>query len=272
MKVACGIVLYNPSQYDVKNILKYIFYFDKVYIFDNSETEKNKINILADNIEQIENIGNNGLSIAYDVMAKKALNDGFDYLITLDQDSKLDTETISKMIQAMDNYCDNDKIGIFCPEVFYNKKKVIRSKENKFVSWCISSGSMINLSLYNKVVFFDLNYFIDRVDKDFCKQIIDNGYHICQVADTELIQQLGESRKRFGLTVSTHSVLRHYYIARNRMYYNRKYNVCFLVTFLQLVKHLLRVLIFENDKVNKIKMIIKGIFDYHNNIMGKFNE
>lgn len=270
MKVACGIVFYNPSKQDIDNILKYISYFEKVYIFDNSEYEDTGVDCFGENVIKIKNNGNNGLSIAYDKMAKSAIKDGFDYLITLDQDSKLEISTIYKMINSViNNYTENDKIGIFCPKVFYQKKWEYLSKIDKYVEWCISSGSMINLSIYEKKVSFDRNYFIDRVDKDFCKQVIDNGYHICQVAGTELIQQLGQTRKIFGLSFSYHSATRHYYIARNRLYYNKKYGIAPLITFLQLIKHLLRVFIIEDDKLKKFKMIFKGVSDYHNNVMGK---
>ena len=77
-----------------------------------------------------------------------------------------------------------------------------------------------------------------------------------------LNQRLGE-KGHFGH--SQHSSLRHYYIARNRCYYNYKFysGICaFGLSFLQTIKHIFAILLFEDNRGVKFRNVIKGIDDY----------
>ena len=112
---------------------------------------------------------------------------------------------------------------------------------------------------------FDDNYFIDRVDKDFCYQINKNNKKICQVNDALLYQQLGEISSN---GYSTHQPFRHYYIARNRAYFNKKYKKSNFLTIFQSIRHIGIIIKNEPEKMKKIKMVFKGISDYKKGKMG----
>ena len=85
----------------------------------------------------------------------------------------------------------------------------------------------------------------------------------------ELTQKLGDEIK---FRHSSHNKLRHYYIMRNRLYYNYKYNnknKALVLSLLQTLKQVFLIVLFENDKLNKLKMLKTAINDFFNNNMGK---
>ena len=84
-----------------------------------------------------------------------------------------------------------------------------------------------------------------------------------------LNQKLGDDN---GSKHTSHNPIRHYYIFRNRFYYNKKFYSPFKRIFLnvaQTIKHLGHVLWFESDKVTKIKMLTIAYMDYKSGRMGK---
>lgn len=268
-KYSCGVVLYNPCEKDLLNINRYINFFEKVYIFDNSDNNEENYNFDSyDNVEYITFFKNMGLSIAYDKMACTAQSEGFDFLFLFDQDSDISLDSIQLIINQAEIDEDNF-IGMYCPQIIYNGETKDVEENCKFVDWCISSGSMIKLSLYNQLVSFDKNYFIDRIDKDYSKQLIENGYKICEVSKAFLNQQLGETVVKFGKQISDHSAIRHYYMSRNRLYYNKKFHISFFISFLQTFKHILYVIMYSDDKKKKISYIAKGYQDFKKQRFGQ---
>ena len=85
-KVAAGIVLYNPD-----NIIRLYENIDtlkkqvsKIYLFDNSTVEL-KLEVPQDVIYLREH-DNRGIAYALNVIMENAKQDGFDWVITMDQD------------------------------------------------------------------------------------------------------------------------------------------------------------------------------------------
>ena len=106
--------------------------------------------------------------------------------------------------------------------------------------------------------------FIDSVDFEYCYRMRKNGFGVIQVSEVQLLHQLGESEKHHFLfwtvQVNGHSAFRKYYIARNTVYYPLKHKL-----WLRFVRGNIRnlwliivVLFYEDDKINKLKAIMKG--------------
>ena len=268
MEKICGVVLYKPSISDIDNLLFYVSYFDKVFVYLNSEIEQKPTNI---KIRYIGNGINDGLSIAFDTICREAILEGFSHLILLDQDSRISIESLDLLfLRASNGNISEDKIAIYCPTINYNQLDMCH-EDKHFVSWCISSGTLFDLSIYDSVVKYDLNYFIDRLDRDFCRQIINKGFKILQVSGSVLNQQLGISLNTKRRTYSSHSDIRHYYIARNRLYYRRKYHDSLLISLLQSIRQLVEIILYEDYKVSKLRFMIKGIYDHLKMKYGKIN-
>lgn len=268
-KIACGVVFYNPQPKEVKNISSYLNVFDKIYIYDNSlncNEEYKKIN--NKKIEYIYNGKNDGLSKAYNIMCKKAIIESYNYICLLDQDSLFLKEDIIRIIDKIEKN-KNDKIAIFCPQIIYKnlKDKVVNKKEEE-VEWCISSGTFLDLNSFKVIGEFDENYFIDRVDSDYCYQLKKAGYKILKLNDSILKQELGNSEIKFNQVVIEHNPVRNYYIFRNRLYFYKK-NKKIYGAILPTLKQIFNVLVFEKEKLEKLKNMKDGFFDFYR---GKFGE
>lgn len=282
MKFCLGVTLYNPSIYELNSLLSLEKVFDKIYIFDNSEGELfNSNSIFFKEYKNISYIGNNkndGLSIAYNEMCSMSISDGFDFICLLDQDSKTTVTTLKFAINYIKKQLTN-KVAVYAPEIIYSHKSEISYKKQKNynvkeIAWAISSGSFINLKLYKDIYQFDENYFIDRLDYDYCYTMRTYGFKIIRIKNYVLYQSLGEEKKVGTKLVSQHNPLRHYYISRNRLFfYIKKYKKIFILkyalVFLLSLRHLYNVIFHEDLKIQKINMIIKGYIDFSRGYMGK---
>lgn len=270
-KFALGITFYHPREKSIEKLKLYKKIFDKVIVFDNTESREDyqKKLIADEDITYVINYSNYGLDKAYNYMIKKFAN-GFDFFCMLDQDS----DFYSAQIYSMINYInENDMrcVGIIAPRIEYDRYSSgkIYGKEVEERRWVIASGSFVNLAnICRDNIKFDEAYFIDRFDVDFCRMIREKSYKILMYNNAVLYQELGTNGR---LSMPQHEAFRHYYIFRNRLYYNKKYYryTWAMISMLQAIKHLSFILLFEDDSYRKIKECFIGLFDFFRGKMGK---
>lgn len=272
MKFAVGITLYNPADENIRHIKEYVDLFDKVFIYDNSEPDFIKTyKFEYKNVFYISYNRNDGLPFAYNRILDSEEIIDCDYLCTLDQDSVFTKENIKKIQDYIKENKDilKEKTGIVAPFISYNgefpKSETIVEKER-----VITSGSFLNLYLINKFKLrYDEKYFIDKFEIDLCKQIRNLSFSIKIYNGSILKQRLGDD---LGKGHSNHSALRHYYLFRNRFYFNNKFYpfiVCWIMNILQIIRHLFKIVFIENDSINKVKQLFLAYNDYSNGKMGK---
>ena len=109
--------------------------------------------------------------------------------------------------------------------------------------------------------------FIDLVDFEYCQRSILNGYKIIKVNNVFLLHEIGNITHRkfflWDVHVKNHSSFRKYYMSRNIVYYAKKYNKStnLIISYIRIGKLLTITILYEDDKVDKIKAIIKGALD-----------
>lgn len=266
-KIIAGIVAFNPEikrfDQNIKSISKQV---SKVIIIDNFSKNVNeieeKINKL-DNIALIKNKKNEGIAFGLNKIMDLSQEEDADWVLTLDQDSIAPTNLIKKLMQ----YKEKD-IAILCPYILdINRDNDNPKDEFNYVDRAITSGSLTRVSAWKDVNGFDELMFIDGVDFDFSDRLVKKGWKIKQVNSVQLIHEIGKIsiKKFFGISiiVRNHSAFRKYYISRNIIYLDKKNNVSYfpLKAIMRVLKQLILVILYENDKLNKIKMIIKGMKD-----------
>lgn len=270
MRYCAGIIAYKPSVTDVENIRNYASIVEQVFVYDNTvEARSQNSDALTNVVNNISILGdgnNNGLSIACSELCMNARQKGFDYIILFDQDSRIDSDSIKQLAETCEK---NVEAAIVCPQIVYQGKTAVKENAIKEVSWCITSGSMVNIKYFGTRWNFDENYFIDRVDVDCCKQIQLAGLKILMDYKSILYQELGTSIKRGRKIVTTHSPLRHYYMFRNRLYYNNKFKISLVTSIFQIVRHLCFILLWEQERMKKLSESFRGIKDYYCHRMGK---
>ncbi|UQZ33125.1 hypothetical protein C2I18_05870 [Paenibacillus sp. PK3_47] len=287
MNLCLGVVLYYPSQDNINNILLYSKFINKIYIYDNTEDSDLKNADLFSNNEfycYMPQKRNMGMAKALNDLCNRAIKDGYDYIITMDQDSVFEHSNLNVLLEfILTNNLEN--VGIIAPKILYSnwKSNTIEkelkasndSNENSIVDWVITSGSVMNLKAYLSTSGFDENYFIDRLDYDYCKQLNSLGFKVVVLNRSFLNQRLGEgTRNLFGVQYSEHNTLRNYYIFRNRLYYSDKHLVGlkkFTFSFLGGLRQIFFIILFDKNKSEKIRMIIKAYQDYVKRRMNKYN-
>lgn len=270
-KVACGVVLYHPQiDKTISDIDRYSSIFDEVVLFDNTGIENVKIKDKAcsmSNVRYISEFDNMGLPYAYNKIIS-TLN-GYDFLCALDQDSLYKDKEIRSMMNAIEKFPKD--AAVVGPHVIYDSA-IDFTKSKKFIRkrYVITSGCFINLNYMRDCkISFDEQYFIDKFEVDLDMQFRRKGYSIYEYEDACLYQKLGTVGKN-GKT--NHSPLRHYYLFRNRFYFNHKYFKApqrIIINTLQTIKHIAQIILFEESKLAKLKEFPIATADYLNGRTGK---
>lgn len=264
-KVCACIVTYNPNiillEENIAAISPQVLY---VQIVDNNSINSKEIREIADkfNCEYIQNNANFGIAKALNIGAEHAKNKEMDWIVTLDQDSICPSNYISVVTRIADI---DSNVGIVAPVIFdFNTGFVGHNVYAKEVRTCISSGAYTNLRAWSNVGGFDEKMFIDSVDFDFCYRLRKSGYKIIQTNQVILNHSLGESKiikiGCFNIKLHSHSAFRYFYIAQNNIYYPKKNHLPLhlLRGNFRNLKNIFIIIMFENDKINKIGNVFSG--------------
>lgn len=271
MDISAGIVLFNPDIKRLKeNIDAFIIQCTHLYLVDNGSGNVDEVKGLLNQYNQSKisilwNRENQGIAKALNQLTSAAQKEGFDWILTLDQDSVVP----SNIVGEFEKYINNSSVGILCPIICdRNKDEEIKINEDcTEIDECITSGSLLNIKAWSEIGGFDERMFIDGVDFDICYRLRQRGYKIYCIHSVVLLHELGHIEyHRFlfwKVLVKNHSAFRKYYIARNIIYVAKKRKSVLLAIkgILQEVKLLGIVLLYETDKKSKSISIIKGIRD-----------
>lgn len=275
MKILAGIVLYNPElKRLMQNINAILPQVDKVICIDNgSKNLKDLKEKLPIKIDVIENVKNEGIAFALNQIAEYAYCYGYDWFLTLDQDSVC----MKNLIENYKKYIHISSIGLLACSIkdrnFDDTAKKINTISE--VDECITSASLCKTEAIINVGCFDSEMFIDSVDFDICMNLREHGYKICKIGYVGLLHEVGHGKNVSFLwkkrVVYNHSALRNYYMARNRFYMLRKYpkKISMIKTICKEVESEILILLYEKDKSKKIKARHMGVRDAFNNKMGE---
>lgn len=278
MRYCCVVVLYNPTEKMISNLSQYEEYVEKIYLIDNSDQQlnlelQNKL-IYKCNYSFLD--GNKGLAYALNIACQSAVNEGFDYIFTMDQDSVFHEGSITYMKEFMNQY---PHYGMVVPTISPYFDDGIRNNQSKTkdddAKFAITSGSLLNLNVYIRVGGFDNSLFIEHIDVDFCIRLYKNGESIRRLGNAILYQRAGNSEPRRILWKEVHplfaSPIRGYYLFRNQKYLKRKYGSEIFDFTGKLYKTIIKTVLFEDKKFFRIGYYIKGYLAGCSGRMGKYN-
>lgn len=276
-KIAGVVVWFEPDDNDLKNINTYINDIDILYIIDNSSNDNSYKIDRNQKIQYIFNNENIGVSKALNLAAKKAIQEGYTWLLTMDQDTVFELNTMSEMKKAIQKN-DISKIGIITP--WHNTKLKIQKPKEKidYPLEVMTSGNLVNLQIYNKIGGYKDWMFIDGIDIEYGLNLSKNGYKIMRLNNVCIKHNLGDIKyKKFlwkkDILCTNHNYLRRYYMTRNYMYIKDMYinsNKEYVSKIAKQKRNILIILLFEKDKYRKIRNIIRGYLDYKKGIKGKY--
>lgn len=175
--ILAGITLFNPDVARLEENISSIYgQVDRVICVDNGSDNIKSIEdcVLKNwkNITIIKNGKNEGIAKALNQMFEFAIEQQYEYVLTLDQDSVCP----DNIIEEYNKYLDEHKLGSLCPQcVDRNFKSELNNEDVIEVDKCITSASLVPVSAWNDVGGFNEELFIDFVDHDFVLSLRNMG-------------------------------------------------------------------------------------------------
>lgn len=278
------IVTYNPEiKTLLVNIQAIVSQVDYVLIIDNGSANANLFQ------KKVERIGsetisiiylkqNRGIGAAQNVGMNKFEHMGYDWVVTLDQDTVMPDKAVRSFLSCPK--VENHRTGILAPQ--YIDRNWSKAQRKQFVKpvnqlverdHVISSGNFIKVAAWRAVGGFDEFLFIDFVDDDFDMKLKIRGYKIWEITSIKMMHSIGEVIHRPILATilfykkSTvlydHSPAREFFLQRNRIIMDKRYASKkihkYIPEIIISIIHLRSILIYSAPRFSKLMAGIKGI-------------
>ncbi len=271
LHTAAVVVVFNPPDDLAENIASYADQVQKIFIYLNSEIipkQKLRLMDLFGNKVQFLGDGENvGIGVGLNLGCKEALGQGFQWALTMDQDSRFEHFNI-------DEKSIEDDVALIYP--IYNLSKNVVSDHK--APWLMTSGSLVRLYTWDYLGGFREDYFIDGIDFEYCMRLMLHNHRLKKDKKWLLTHHLGESLEfkqylflRFRVT--NHAGFRQYYVFRNycliaaEYFPKNKWWSLFLIRVLCI--RFLKFCVFEKKQLIKIGFAWKGVVDAFKGRKGK---
>lgn len=284
----CGVVVtYHPDEAVLENVRAMVAECDRVIVADNGSSLAAQAALAGvAGIELIALGQNLGVAAALNAAARRAMETGFRWIVTFDQDSKPQPGMV-EALQATATRNPRAAIVVPCiiegsvggsgyrwvrqhPHVrWLFQRAECQDVDLPAVTMAVTSGSLIELETWKMLGGFEESLFIDYVDIDYCLKVVRAGKTIVVSVGAKLEHKLGA--RQTGVLLghefrpTHHAAFRHYYIARNRVRIWRRhawavphwalFDLCF-ATY-----NAARVVVFESEKWTKMKAMLLGTWD-----------
>ena len=221
--ILASIILFSPDLERLKeNIDAIKGQVNHLLLIANGPTCSKAIQLYASEhyITILENRENEGIAFALNQAMGFAKENGYTWVLTLDQDSVCPEQ----MVMVLVRHIVKDNIGIVCPGVIdRNLEEDKIEQEWKYVEKCITSGCLTSVEAWENVGGFTDKLFIDYVDFDYCAKLKKRGYKIIMDTSVKLLHEVGHITqikfKNLSYILYNHSAFRTYYYFRNVIYY-----------------------------------------------------
>lgn len=278
----CAVfVTFHPDANLLDRVNRVAKQVDQTVIVDNGSAESclEEIRKLANNLNThlILNSRNEGIARGLNTGARWAASRGYRWVLTLDQDTVVAPDMIDSLAEAFGCYPSPERVAIVGSN--YRDKvngRVLCDGANgnggspgREMMTVLTSGSLISLSAFQAIGGFRDEFFIDCVDHEYCLRARANGFRVMMTSKPIMEHGMGhltEHRllwKKVG--TSNYSAVRQYFMTRNALILAREYirqEPRWVLRYLWAwVKSIIVICLFEEQRILKIKSIIRGCFD-----------
>lgn len=271
MRTLAGIVVYRPELDRLdENIAAVLPQVVDVVLFvngDESWLAVQQLFVRHPSLYVIRSGENVGIASGLAGIMEYAEDNGYDWVLTLDQDSVC----TPGLVQEYMSYLTLPNAGMLTCCItdrnFSQDSGFLPGERCEEVEKCITAGSFMSVAAYTRTDGYDKSMFIDGVDWDMCYNLRRHGYVIYRVNFDGLLQEVGHGRNvsLFGRPYIAYgeSPLRNYYGARNDIFLARKYPEYLSMgkTFVRELRAELIVLLYEDDRGEKLRNRWRGVRD-----------
>lgn len=277
MKILAGITLYEPdiARLD-ENLIAIHSQVKEVICIDNGSKNVEKIekfiNEKYPKVVFVKNQKNQGIAKALNQIFSYGKERGYEWVLTLDQDSISPRGMIDEYMYVLEKAKENNiRVGIISPvivdrnfdiEMESNQEK--NDNQYKVIDKCITSASLTSVRTWEEVGGFWEYLFIDFVDHDFCAKCQKAQIIILRANRVQLLHELGNGVQYMFLgrrvTALNHTPFRKYYMVRNWLIYMHVHKTVIDYKSLRNSYRFfyLKTLLFEKQKIRKLQQMLKG--------------
>lgn len=279
------ITIYNPSKNVFDNVIKISKQVDKVVLVDNSSLSHEIMFRGIENSQYYYMECNLGLPKAFNkVLLDNSMQwQDDDYVIFFDQDSSVAEKQVFDLKEAYDFLLLREyKVGAIGAAYINSEgnvevphiKNLIKNTCCYIVQDLITSSMLVKYNVLKQVEFWNENLFLDGADWDLCWRLRNAGYLCILKTDIRFQHSVGNGYRKISLIkIRDSAPIRNYYRTRDNLYLvKQKYTPTYLRLRLVidvLIVNILRVLLLDN-KIERLKYIIRGIKDFQRNVVGEY--
>lgn len=266
------VVSYNPSAELLENVQALLEQVSHVVIVDNGSSEETRqifSSIPTDSVSFILNSKNLGIAKGINQGVRWGLERNYEYFLLMDQDSRPAADLVTKLLDVLNGFLSQGKFVLIGPHHEDYERKIEHSYVNEIeeVPLLITSGCLLSKKVIDNIGLYDERLFIDHVDHDYCLRLMNVGGASFKVHSATLLHRFGEAKVKtiFGKSffVQDYSPFRRYYMMRNRLVLYKRYGMFrdawFWLDFKVAIKDLVKVVVFESNKMAKLTAIGRGL-------------
>lgn len=283
-KTLCILVLYKPAPLILNKAIESIInQVDLTWISDNTPNGYSGIDDIkvtySDRVLYNLMNGNVGIAKAQNEGIKYAIDNNFDFIFFLDQDSISPACIVEELKEGFSTIEKRGiRVGGVGPQPINRAtgKKYKMDTLGKTVEGLVetkslmNSASLLRVDLFREVGLMDECLFIDGVDYELCWRAASRAQYCFYIMPTiSLSHQLGEGDRSFmGAPIKISTPFRAYYQFRNYFILLRRNYVPAKWKFKNGIKYLCKYFyfpIFCKPRIEYLKNINRGIYDGINN-------
>ncbi len=279
---AAIVVTFKPDQNVLQNLEQHALNFEKIIIVDNSPkgTSEGFFSALPGRFTVIYNQNDFGLA--------GALNRGLseickhftcEWIFFFDQDTTIDSQFLMSLKGALaaEGSCE---LGQTIYGIEHDEERlahaVSKGKVLERVNSVITSGSFLRRESVLRIGAYIKEMFIDSLDHEYCLRAKRNGFQVKRVNLPVMKHRLGNKisvEMAAGALVKSdnHAAFRWFYFVRNLIFVGKEGFPSSFPWFLShgfgLFKYFVKVVLFENDKTQKLHAALRGMRD---GLIGRF--
>lgn len=267
MKILAVVTTYYPEK-DLlrRNVSAYIKDVDKVIIWENTpEKEKLQYRFVDDDKIEYHGDGINSISRGLNFAWRYAAENGYDLLLTMDQDSIIDNFAVLKEY-GCEHFPDQVIVG---PQLIQTKggmTPVIAERRESI----ITSGMLISIHVLDSIGGYNRDLAIDGIDTDLCLRANRHGIFSYQVRGCILHQQFGVPLVKYfrgrKYEINCYPPTRLRSIIQAHIYLIRKHPNMSLGMRKYIYTHsikgkLIEIVLFEDKKILKVYNFFRGVIN-----------
>jgi GT2 family glycosyltransferase len=168
----------------------------KILLYDNTPGGQDT-GVLPAGVQYKANLENDGLAKAYNYALKIAHENGFDWLLTLDQDTTLPIDFMCKICDAMTLVAPMSTVAAISPSIPANHWIFTKYFTNGFVGislerfvFAVNSASMLRVSALRTVGGYDEKYWLDFSDVEMYYRLQLYDFHVFVAGDIHVEHEI----------------------------------------------------------------------------------